>query len=944
MSFPADPLAIRGELKINGVWTNVTQYLRNEGDINITRCFTAEQGNTITTDSCDFNLNNRDSRFANKNPTSPYYKQLGRNTRWRCSVDDANGSSLQLYNFYHSANGYASTADKAVLDIVGDIDIRGDMLPDSWTPGSSQVLASKWLEAGNQRSWYVALTSTGNLQLTWSATGSSTVLTATSTAVVATAGREAWRVTLDVDNGAAGWTATFYTASTIGGSFVQLGSAVTTATITSIFSSSANLVVGSGSAGSVVATSAPYVGNMYRVQVRNGIAGTLVADANFGAQAVDATTWSDGLTTPNTWTVNGSLATIFTGSHEFTGEVSEFPQTADSTGVDIYMPMEASSVMRRLQQGESPLKSAMRRYILSKSTCIGYWSMENGASADIAGTRDAGIQNVTFGTDSTLPSSAGTATLDNSAPTMNNIGGSSLRRSTTNVSTGIFLVKFAAAHASASEIFRWITNGTVNFWTINFDNTGYYVAGFDSSGTVLGGVVTASWPAGVTEDSWIAFRLTETTSAGNIDVRIDWNHIGDSTNHSNTTGTAYCAGSSVGRISDFVVNPNGYAENEGAQITQVAILQESITADSTNFVAATEAFLGETAGTRFLRVASDAGITAECYGDPTATVQMGVQIASTSTAVMQECEDAEGGFIYAPREFFGLAFRTRAAMQNLPLIATLSYTSNTFTYIKPTDDDKVLRNDVTITSPDGTMSSTSTHTTGPNNINSPDTDAQGVGRYDAAYSLNVENSDLLDDVAQFATFLGTWDEIRVPQVGVSLERSVFVSDPNTSYALSQMDIGDSYKISNLPTWFSVDPIELLVRGVQKTLQNRGYQITWINQAYGPFRSIDNLTSSANSRFRVAGSNSSLNASMASTGLSTFTVNTPTGKLWGTTALKPGNFPLDVFVGGERITISGITGTGAAQVFTPSVRSVNGVVKAHNALDEVQLAEIFYVAF
>lgn len=947
MSFPADPLAIRAELKISGVWTNVTSYVRDGADINITRGFTSEQGNTIATDECSFSLNNRDGRFSNKNPLSPYYKLLGRNTKFRVGVDDANGNALWLANSFNSADGLVGTADKAVLDVTGDLELRGDIWPDDWTSsGILQVLASKWTETGNQRSWYVALTQSGNLIFVWSPLGTSTIRSATSTAVVATGGRKAWKVTLDVDNGAAGADVKFFTAPTIGGTYAQLGTTVTGAGTTAVFSSSAAVQVGGFDISSPVASTVPYRGRFYRFQMYNGIGGTLVADANFGAQTVDAASWSDGLGTPNTWFLNGTLAAIASGERRFIGEVAEFPQVWDTTGSDIYSPVSANSVMRRISQGESPLKSSMRRYFTSKSSLIGYWSLENGGSADVTGIQNAYVSGVTFGADSALPSSAAVGTIDDSGVTSNNIYASSRAAPATGTATGVFLFKFKQQNAGASELMRWYGNGTVAFWTINFDNTGYYVAGFDPSGTVLGGVVTGSWPAGINQDQWIAFRLQLTTSSGKIDVRVDWNRIGDGTNHVNTTGTGYVTGTNVGRLSFFFVNPNGYAENQGAEVTQIAVLQESLAADAVDFVAATEAFLGETAGNRFLRAAADAGITAECVGDPDDTPAMGVQTASTNTAVMQECSDVDGGFIYAPAEFFGLAFRTRRSMQNqTPLV--LDYAANHFTgKLSPTDDDKVLRNDVTITSSDGTMSATSTITTGPNNTSDPDDDPQGVGRYDAAYSLNVETTDLLGDEAQFATFLGTWDEIRMPSAQVSLERAPFTADLNLAHDAAQLEIGGPLRINNLPSWLPPDPLEVLVRGRQETLQNRGRQIVWICQAYGPFRSVNNLSGTTDSRARVAATpgNSTLNASMASTGLTAFTVNTLTGKLWGTTALKPGNFPLDVFVGGERITISGITGTGTAQVFTPSARSVNGVVKGHSALDAVQVVDDFYVGF
>src|SRR6266498_179506 len=43
----------------------------------------------------------------------------------------------------------------------------------------------------------------------------------------------------------------------------------------------------------------------------------------------------------------------------FSGEISEWPGRWDLTGTDIYVPIEASGVLRRLTQGTSPLKSTL---------------------------------------------------------------------------------------------------------------------------------------------------------------------------------------------------------------------------------------------------------------------------------------------------------------------------------------------------------------------------------------------------------------------------------------------------------------------------------------------------------------------------------------------------------------------------------------------------------
>ena len=115
-------------------------------------------------------------------------------------------------------------------------------------------------------------------------------------------GRLAVRVTLDVDNGAAGRTVTFYTAPTITGTWVQLGVAVTTAGITSIFSNTAAGAIGAHDAG----TDGLFAGRVYAAEIRNGINGTAVANPDFAAQPAGTTSFVDAA--GRTWTINGSAA------------------------------------------------------------------------------------------------------------------------------------------------------------------------------------------------------------------------------------------------------------------------------------------------------------------------------------------------------------------------------------------------------------------------------------------------------------------------------------------------------------------------------------------------------------------------------------------------------------------------------------------------------------
>jgi hypothetical protein len=143
------------------------------------------------------------------------------------------------------------------------------------------------------------------LSLTWSNDGTTQITDTSTVAPTVTDGaRLAVRVTLDVNNGAAGHTTTFYTAPTMTGTFVQLGAPVITAGTTSIFNSTAPAEVGTfnGGASDVLA------GTMHAVEIRDGIAGTVVANPDFAAQASGTTSFADAA--GRTWTVNGTARIV----------------------------------------------------------------------------------------------------------------------------------------------------------------------------------------------------------------------------------------------------------------------------------------------------------------------------------------------------------------------------------------------------------------------------------------------------------------------------------------------------------------------------------------------------------------------------------------------------------------------------------------------------------
>ena len=170
--------------------------------------------------------------------------------------------------------GVITTPYSAALNITGDIDITAYVMPDLWINGAQHIVNRA--NAGDV-SFRFFITTSGALVFNWSDDGVNYTHTATSIDNLSAPalppfsdGEAGWvRVTLDVNNGAGGYTVTFYT-STDGDLWSQLGIKISSTPTTSIFNSAAGLRMGINT---FAANS--FVGLMFNVDIYNGINGTL---------------------------------------------------------------------------------------------------------------------------------------------------------------------------------------------------------------------------------------------------------------------------------------------------------------------------------------------------------------------------------------------------------------------------------------------------------------------------------------------------------------------------------------------------------------------------------------------------------------------------------------------------------------------------------------------
>jgi hypothetical protein len=227
------------------------------------------------------------------------------------------------------------------------------------------------------------------------------------------------------------------------------------------------------------------------------------------------------------------------------------------------------------------------------------------------------------------------------------------------------------------------------------------------------------------------------------------------------------------------------------------------------------------------------------------------------------------------------------------------------------------------------------------NTRNPGTDSEAVGKSPARTEVNVEAAAQLPDVAGWERALGTTPEVRFPQVTVNMRaRELDVTAPATARSVLQVGVGDRLVVSGLAAADVYRELDQVALGGVETFSNvRQHKVRFNTAPYEKYRS--GVYDDSGSRYD--GAVTTLDAQLTSGTTGARNVTTSSGPVWTTDA---GAFPMLVLIGGELVTLSGITGVGtAAQVMTISARNGNGLPisggKTHAAGTRVQLYQPVY---
>lgn len=916
MAFPQTILERVVQAFIGGAWTDVTQWVYQRDPIVIARGAGAERSQTQFS-RMQLTLDNRDLRWSPRVQSGAWFGQLPRrNLLLACSVR-LGECFLPLSNV---AAWYVSAPDSAGTSVTGDLDVRVDV--DLLTWRENVGLAGKWSGLPGQQSWALNLDSAGTVSLSWTADGS-TLKIATSAIKMPwpQTQRATVRATLDVNNGAGGYTVTFYYSTTPGtsGPWAQLGDpVVTSAGATSIFDSTTVTTFGNFST-----ASGSYVeGRFHAGEIRNGIGGSVVASPDCRPRARGTSSWADAQ--GNTWTVGGvGVGTLTNFRTEFVGELADAPLGRDRSGKDVYVPATATGILRRLGQGQRPLQSTLRRAIPSSASLVAYWPLEDQAASGFAASAMPGATPMRWGAPG--PQLAAFEGFPGSAP-IPTLNGAVLRGSVPRYSsTGVVQVRCllavpAGGAANGAVVLRIVTGGTAPVWDLVYNTGGSFTLNFyDSAGASLG----SSGAFGLDQPNGNPLQMSVQLTQSGADVSWLFATVGVG----KATGlfaSGTLAGRTVTACQTVTVNPGGLLTDTALGHVSV----ESATSSVFAFGYPIAGWAGETAGRRIQRLCTEQGVVFVPRGDLDDTARMGPQPRDTFLNVLRECETADGGILAEPRDRLGITYTPADTLYSPGVRVTLDAgggLGGDLSDFASTDDDQLTRNDVTVSRPAGS-SYRVTDEAGP-------LGALEVGSYPDSVTVNVELDEDLADQAGWRLNLGTIDETRLPMIEVHLSRVPLVADTALTTAVVDADLGDGVDVVSPPRGLPATTLRQVIAGRTVRLMSHEYVVQWVGQPAAGYDVAVFDLEHPDEPSRYDSEGSTVNGAHL-VGAGTLSVATPVGSLWGH---GDGDFTIAIRETGEHMLVTNVAGSSSPQTFTVT-RGVDGTTaKALTGGETVELA-------
>lgn len=611
----------------------------------------------------------------------------------------------------------------------------------------------------------------------------------------------------------------------------------------------------------------------------------------------------------------------------FTGNIPEWPPKWTAPN-DRTVRIEASGVLRRLEQGVAPFRSAIVRATLlaaadgAHGTLRQYWPLEEGRDATVALNAVAGQPSMS------LTSAVRTGEFDWEEP-----GGAFTNPR--NVHYGTELVPSFADGGVATATFP---GGSDSSWTVQvacYTNpsgatpmaewrTPGLVWRLNTSGA-LAPFVTVNGTTRIT-CSHLMFSgdvtVTAEQNGSNIDLTIQ-------RGYGETPDTVSFLGN-LGPITSMTLNPDNTTEANGVySLSHVRIWDgtDAPTPSHLNPTATTgpgsawHAYDAERATDRFARFCREEGIEYE-IGELVVEQQiMGKQESLDRLTLLRQCEDATVGFI--DETFSGalrLSSRTKRYLQEPDL--TADYANGDIYDIDPTDDDLLIRNDWTTTRDTGATAQAVLDDGSAMSVSDPPV---GVGRYDDRKELNLFGDSQLSDQAHWRLRAGTVNEVRYKSIDIAFHRS-----PHLIEQWLRCDTGSRIQVLNPPDDVGPDTIDQSLEGYTEEFDQFEWTVSMNGSPYSANRVY--RLDGALGRLGCKGSTLAEDLDTTETGID---LTIADNCVWGH---NTGDYVITI--GGEDMLVTNVgAASGSVGAYTQTLtvqRSYNGAVITHTTGDRVQI--------
>lgn len=928
---------IRARIYLNGQWRDVSTDVRYEQGVTINRGYGAED-DFARPATCKLTLNNRSGNYTERNPLGSYYGHLGRSNPFelacRTVKDTAttNASSSWGSTDTHTVGGVATSA----WSVLSWTNAGGSATDFNKSGGKATHLISaandsrySWLASYSQRdSDFAATLSLGFTNVTGGVLGLDLFMRGQG----AISAYYAARILIQTDESVT------IDIVDINGTSLTVFGAATVSGLT--HSSSQALRLRMQCEGRTVRA---------KVWAATGIE-PFTWQTSYTDEGADATTLavmdSAGFAGIRSIVGAGNTNVPVTFSYddielfcpEFAGEIAAWPRSRDTTGNERTVTITAADVTRRLSTGQSPLDSALRRFILNSSlagTPAVYWPLEDGefAVADqvqspvggghlgfVLPTAGTTVGKVNWAADRLLPGGS-------QAPALTG-GGSLIGWLSPISSSAQWSVSWCMKQSYTDGAFMMLVTGSSHFTLTLLRNPSTLVLdiGLSIDGGGTSTILTHTFADKNSVEDWHLLTVSAAQNGVDVDFLLDVDGLTVDT-YTETTDTL----DGMRRVQlSSVTNASG-----NAYFAHVTVFNTAFVPVASQLYDAFTGHVGELALNRAARLCDEEGIDFGWLGSgvnfgTANTEPMGAQRPDGLLKLVQSCATVDNGLLYTQRTVNGFQFRTLETMYSRTPWCELSMSSGHFSPPwSPTSDDRALHNDITANRDGGGSVQYELDDDSRLSVSSPANG--GAGRYDSRVDVNVESDAQLPAQAEWRVHVGTVDEDRFPALKLQLTRSVYRDTAGLALSakLRDLDIGDLITLTGMQSEDVYDDLDQLVVGIGKYLDQVTYDTTLTCRPGSSYR-----TGILDTDWRLDSDDTTTNEALDTT--ETGVDITVTGTLW-----TAADAPFDVMIGGERMTVTNVTGASSPQTLTVT-RSVNGVVKSHDTGVPVVLADPNYL--